>query len=48
MQQIPKRTLCLYEKIRESIIRERMKAMERSGLFENFEEFKSKVFQEKL
>ena len=48
MKQLPERTLCTYEKIRESIIRERMEAMENSGLFENFDELKRKVFQEKL
>ena len=48
MKQLPERTLCTYEKIRESIIRERMEAIENSGLFENFDELKRKVFQEKL
>ena len=39
---------CRYEKIRETIVQERLKAMEESGLFENFDEMKAKIYKEKL
>ena len=45
---LPTHEKCQYEKIRESIIRDRVAAMEESGLFENMSELKEKIFMEKL
>ena len=45
---LPTHEKCQYEKIRVSIIRDRVAAMEESGLFENMSELKEKIFMEKL
>ena len=42
------RELCEYEKIREDIIKERVTAMENSGLFDDMADMKTKIFMDKL
>ena len=48
MPALIEREKCQYEKIRETIVKERLKAMEESGLFANFDEMKEKICKEKL
>lgn len=45
---LPPRVLCEYEKIREDIIKERVTAMENSGLFDDMADMKTKIFMDKL
>ena len=48
MPALAEREQCQYEKIRDSIIKERLEAMRESGLFDNFDEMKERIFKEKL
>ena len=48
MPPLPPRVLCEYEKIREDIIKERVTAMENSGLFDDMADMKTKIFMDKL
>ena len=48
MPALAEREQCQYEKIRDSIIKERLEAMRESGLFDNFDEMKERIYKEKL
>ena len=48
MDQLPDRDLCPYEIIRANIIKERVEAMEKSGLFPDIDQLKVKIFRHKM
>ena len=45
---VPTKGKYQYEKLRETLIKERVNAMENSGLFENIGELRKKIFKEKF
>ena len=48
MDQLPEKDLCPYEIIRENIIKERVEAMEKSGLFPDIDQLKVRIFRQKM
>lgn len=48
MDPLPEKDLSPYEKIRENIIKERVEAMEKSGLFPDIDKLKDRIFREKM
>ena len=44
----PNKEKCQYEKLRETLVKERVNAMKNSGFFENMGELKKKIFKEKF
>ena len=48
MDQLPEKELSPYEIIRGNIIKERVEAMENSGLFPDIDQLKDRIFKEKM
>ena len=48
MDKLPEKDLCPYKIIRENIIKERVEAMEKSGLFPDIDQLKVKIFRQKM